>query len=336
MSTGVSVDGETFRSLDLLTMSPSKHQGDRLLLGSISLVVHNTSAAVPAIGISGGAVAGTVSVGIGIYAHKVSTKYFLRLFVSAKGDGKSYFNRGVSMAASVVADSDNIEGTEYEVIFPMESKMRPWVDAGCKGEMLLEVEYAREITTGSDNMDVKKSMSSMGSVQYLMRIRVIPKSQQTLTTTVRTDWDLEVPIDISSYVRLQGGNASVGLIASGLFVDTNQSKEESRTSKSSCLILEVQSYEFKGRGALATYPVASSFTATRFPATFNRLDSMLNRYRAWMTLKLNFKFPDIFLIIFDSESLNAYERIFSMLMKVAATVLSIIRYTIKLTSNLYE
>jgi hypothetical protein len=316
VATEVHIDGEAFRSsAGILDIPGSKQHGDRLLLGSISLVLHNTSALAPAIGVAGSAAVGTVSVGIALYAHRVSPEYFVRLYVSAKGDGKSYFSRGISTAASVVSEGDNIEGTDYEVVFPVESKLRSWGQAGYKGELLLEIDYVREITTGNDTTDIKKSMSSIGSVQYVMRVRI------GATAVVRTDWDLEVPIDVSSYIRLQGGNSAVGLLASGFLADVRQHSSseavvDAAGPKPSCFVAEVRSFEFKGRGALATYPVASSFTATRFPATFNRLESMLSRYRAWMTLKLNFKFPDIFLIVFDTESINAYERIFSMLMKV--------------------
>lgn len=72
----------------------------------------------------------------------------------------------------------------------------------------------------------------------------------------------------------------------------------------------------RSRGALATYPVASPFTSARHPDTFARLEQEVAQIRAWLGVHLQFRFPSMFTIIFDSEALSAYERIFSFVMKV--------------------
>jgi Gamma tubulin complex component C-terminal len=38
--------------------------------------------------------------------------------------------------------------------------------------------------------------------------------------------------------------------------------------------------------------------------------------RAWMNLKLQFRVPPLFTIVFDADAMGAYERLFTTLMKV--------------------
>jgi hypothetical protein len=80
--------------------------------------------------------------------------------------------------------------------------------------------------------------------------------------------------------------------------------------------VEICSLNFRSKGALATYPVASSFTAARYPETFTKLEAILSNHRTWMNIHLRYNFPKLFSVIFDAESLVAYERIYSMIMKV--------------------
>lgn len=74
--------------------------------------------------------------------------------------------------------------------------------------------------------------------------------------------------------------------------------------------------DFLGKGALATYPVASSYTTTRHPETYSRLDAIVSRLRAWLTLKLTLLVPPILSILVDAESLIALERLFAFIFKV--------------------
>ena len=48
-----------------------------------------------------------------------------------------------------------------------------------------------------------------------------------------------------------------------------------------------------------------------------RLEKEVSQFRAWMNLKLTFRFPSLFKIIFDSDAMSAYERLFTLIMKVS-------------------
>ena len=80
--------------------------------------------------------------------------------------------------------------------------------------------------------------------------------------------------------------------------------------------IELTTLEFGSKGALASYPVASAFTSAKYPETFSKLEKQLLQFRAWMNLKLQFRVPDLFKIVFDADAMGAYERIFSSVMKV--------------------
>jgi hypothetical protein len=65
--------------------------------------------------------------------------------------------------------------------------------------------------------------------------------------------------------------------------------------------------------------------------SFDRLEKELNQFRAWMVLKIQFRFPPLFKIIFDAEALGSYERIFTALMKVGCVTVAwfdLIRFSI--------
>jgi hypothetical protein len=49
---------------------------------------------------------------------------------------------------------------------------------------------------------------------------------------------------------------------------------------------------------------------------YPRLEQEVSQFRAWMNLKLTFRFPALFKIIFDSEAMGVYERLFTTIMKV--------------------
>jgi hypothetical protein len=54
------------------------------------------------------------------------------------------------------------------------------------------------------------------------------------------------------------------------------------------------------------------------------LEREVSQFRAWMNLKLSFHFPALFKIIFDSEAMSAYERLFTTIMKVCIEALDVL------------
>ena len=131
-------------------------------------------------------------------------------------------------------------------------------------------------------------------------------------------WDLDTVIDISQYVKLQGGNATVGVVGSGLVIShpisskmnslgifnkvlsqhlevneysetkstgnnynyntNNESKnsidgysQENESDKAG-YVFEINLFElqFHCKGAMTSYPVATSFTSVRYPETYMR------------------------------------------------------------------
>lgn len=54
------------------------------------------------------------------------------------------------------------------------------------------------------------------------------------------------------------------------------------------------------------------------------LEREVSQFRAWMNLKLSFHFPALFKIIFDSEAMSAYERLFTTIMKVRIQALDVL------------
>ena len=286
------------------------------LLGVVSFVVHceRSGSTITGAGPSGTNIMGSLSAGVSFYAkytfNSNDPKYFMRLFISSKNDRKFRFSRGgMSGAASMTSKiPDNSDANEVELVIPMSSRF-----SEPDSSMLLELEYAREISSSEPS-----SSSSVGSVIYVVRVRLVSKCSNSNPA----GWDIEIPLDIASIMKLQGGYATVGLVGSGkipysVALEAHTTRNDSIDDRSaSCFAVEVSSLEFKGKGALANYPVASTFTSTRHPTTFARLETMVKRYRSWMTLKMKFRFPSIFGIIFDVESLNAYERVFAMLMKI--------------------
>ena len=123
-------------------------------------------------------------------------------------------------------------------------------------------------------------------------------------------------------MRLLGGQCNVSLVGSGLYLPASSVLDTTfRNSGISLFNFNVSAFSFLGKGSsLSTYPVASSATSTRFPPTFSWLDSRMSQYRAWMNLKLNFKFPRVFGIVVDQDAVSAYSRIFSSLIKVTCGV----------------
>eukprot|EP01033_Poteriospumella_lacustris_P004996 gene4998-3570_t len=98
-------------------------------------------------------------------------------------------------------------------------------------------------------------------------------------------WDVDIPLDLSVFVKNASGQVCVGAVSSG-------------------------------KGSLYSYPVCSPFTSARYPDTFLQLEREVSKIRAWMHLKLQIHFPAVFTVIFDVDSKRNYERVFSLVMKV--------------------
>jgi hypothetical protein len=212
--------------------------------------------------------------------------------------------------------------------------------------MRLDMEYSRELVSKLANPSTipfpvsptaslmsnitKDSSSSSSAMTYLIRVRLAADRTSISDVDVKA-WDIELPIDLSKYIRLQSGQAYASYVGSSLDLNEyiqfsrqapnvedalpEKAKEASRSS--SCLGIDLTRIAFDSKGALSSYPAASTFTTTRYPETALCLESQIKRYRMFMNLKLNFKFPETFRVVMDSDSIACYSRIFSMLMKVS-------------------
>lgn len=215
--------------------------------------------------------------------------------------------------------------------------------------LMLEVEYSRHLINAEGIHG--SSSSAASSVGYKLRANLkdrdshgatgIPgdaniatkKAVKSKVVSEPDLWDLEVPIDLSTAVRCQGGQCFLGVVGSGIVFQPSEDEAiGARASQSSNFSLlsddpgaarclhafhaDLLSLAFKGRGALSAHPVASPFTTTRFPDTFLRIETEVNQFRAWMNLKLQVQLPKAFKVVFDPETVICYERIFSLIMKV--------------------
>ncbi len=271
-----------------------------LVLGSLSFSLHNDkhSTNVIAVDTNGSSIPGAMTVGVEYIIRRSiegSNSYFIRIFIRSRSTLRGNF----STIHRDVADDILVES------------MVPVKDTS---SFTLDIEYLREIKTIS-------SESMAHQIAYTLRARVSPHSG---------DWDISIPMDLANYVKLTGGLVYMGLIGSGLVVqvdDTISSRSTASTSGTNetnvissksigVITFVIESANLHGNGALTTYPVASPYTSTRYPDTFLRLNQELNKFRTWMNLKLVFVIPSIFKIIFDSDAIYGYERVFNTLMKI--------------------
>ena len=160
-------------------------------------------------------------------------------------------------------------------------------------------------------------------------------------------------LDLAHHVRMQGGQAFVGLAGAAIVLpggdgeggggggqpedkDSRQSRLSSSknipSSSSSSVSragsglfsVDMCSLDFGSRGALSSYPVASPFTSARHPETFLRLEAEVEQLRAWTNLRLDFRFPAVFGIVLDAEALGGYGRLFSAIMKVGHRIVLVL------------
>jgi hypothetical protein len=138
-------------------------------------------------------------------------------------------------------------------------------------------------------------------------------------------------------MKLPGGQAYIGLVGSGLVYSNKIPISQVNESNFG---LNIVSLKFNSNSVLNTYPVASSFTSIRYPDTFLRIEEELNKIRSWMNIKLFLDIPPVFKILFDSDAISGYERIFSYLIKVIIIIyfyyINIIYYFLTLSLFIYR
>jgi hypothetical protein len=209
----------------------------------------------------------------------------------------------------------------------------------------------RETTNTTIFSDFQKKVNLTGDVVYRMRVRLTNESGAPLNTNnllEQSSWDLDIPLDLSLFVKMSGGQCYVGTVTSGLyFPPGNTSKDEdgkpaaffstidqispskqSQQQKSSdpsstsnsfmdhSFYLRLFSLAFHNRTSVQSLPASSAFTSTRYPKTHSRLEKEVSQMRTWMSLKLQYSFHLLLKVIFDTESIRNYERMFSLIMKV--------------------
>ena len=110
---------------------------------------------------------------------------------------------------------------------------------------------------------------------------------------------------MAHYVRLQGGEATAGVTAAGLhfFQDAASS-----ASSFGVYVSELR-YEARNKVAVSACP----YTISRYPETHVRLEQELSQLRSWLNIQLRVRFPHLPRIV---EALSAYQRLFSLLMKI--------------------
>lgn len=144
-------------------------------------------------------------------------------------------------------------------------------------------------------------------------------------------------MEMSTFLRLQGGRCFVGMIASGVVLTATTAGHDNSVNKASSRAVDSTNnnwwrlpevkpqsifginlfrLSFLSSSMVSTNPIASSYTTTRHPETFTHIENELNQIKAWMNLKLKLSIPPIFSILFDSDAVGIYERLFSSLMKV--------------------
>lgn len=254
-----------------------------------------------------------------------SVEYYARLFICGSRDQSR-----MSRLTHDDSEGQFLYGDDMSVLAEKVIPLRPWGQSAGDGNALLsanapfvfEVEYTRDV-----RKDVKEGIrgDSINNTSFSVRIRLRQdNSEKQGVETKDLVWDLAFPLDLSHFIKNVSGTSNIGIVGSGVIYPRNviNTPPISNISLSTSSPLNrhfginITSITFKGKGALATYPVTSTYTSTRFPDTFLRLESELSSLRSWLNLQLEFEIPSIFRILFDSDAISCYERIFSLLIKV--------------------
>jgi hypothetical protein len=200
--------------------------------------------------------------------------------------------------------------------------------------------------------DFQKRVNLTGDVVYRLRVRLTNDDGLTGGPAAQLDqsasWDLDIPLDLSLFVKMSGGQCYVGTVSSGLYfppaspvhvgpdgkptsaaflstIDqlspSKQPTDPSTSSSSSSFMdhsfyLRLFSLSFHNRTSVQSFPFCSAFTATRYPATQGRLEREISQMKLWMNLKLQYSFNLLLKVIFDTDSIRNYERMFSLIMKI--------------------
>ena len=208
-------------------------------------------------------------------------------------------------------------------------------------KMRLEVDYSRDnnslsslnSTTINTNNNKSKSFSMFTQSdfnRYKLRLRLV---QESLISTNNNninnnEWDLEVPLDVNMFVKLFGGQSWIGIVSSSLsFTEENNNNNNNnnnneelpwrRQPTTTRFPVLLHNYTFTSSGnALSHLPVCTSFTSARFADTYLRMDQEVARIRMWLNIKLHVQLPAIVKVVFDSEIMRNYERLFSLILKV--------------------
>lgn len=276
-------------------------------------------------------------------------RYYAKLFVSKNGYVESQLDSSTE-SSNILCEriillktaplSTQKPVAEREMgLFPVTTRQ-----VSSYGVMQLEVEYMR--VNEQSSVSTKGSVSSVATLSnfvYRLRARLLNAADQ-LTSPDSLDWDIDIPVDIALYVKCQGGHAFIGWTGSGVATPGNNEPimhqqqhslseanlQELNQTRSQIIerpyrfgfSIDVYAIEFRGRATMVTYPAVSPFTSTRFPDTAAKLESAVSKFRAWMNIKLELRFPPILKIVFDHEAVGQYERVFCMIMKVCNSVSS--------------
>lgn len=129
-------------------------------------------------------------------------------------------------------------------------------------------------------------------------------------------WDVQAKLDLGHYLRLQGGTGTAGFTAAGLHLPSSSGDPGTGAIAPSFGVFVTElTFEERSKGA-GSRVSACPYTISRFPETHARLDKELAQIRSWMNIQLRVRFPAVFHIIFDAEALSAYQRLFSLIMKI--------------------
>lgn len=294
-----------------------------------------------------------------------SVKYYARIFVARGGDEgmiklpldrKLQVNIGDGYALHKDRDTssqDQVDSILGENIIDLDNNLNLPSIAGVRSvrtvgnSMRLEVSYLRVLqyhqhqagaaggsvasSTTNFTTAARTTVNMMGEVSYRLRVRLID-TDAINTESVNNNagsghWDLDLPIDLAMFVKLQGGQAWLGTVASGLIIQqpealtilssvaTDGSNNRS-VMKMAAFDSTLHTMQFEGKGTLHSFPVCSPYTSARYPDTFLRLEEEMAKMRTWLQLKVQVQLPPLFQVIFDAESMRHYERIFALLMKV--------------------
>jgi hypothetical protein len=267
--------------------------------------------------------------------------YHARVFIQANKGSHSAFSYARTSTTSYTDALSETLGDRSQVVLAETNIEIDKADYEGKtlhsnGGLILYIDYGRQHQTSVPDLDETVSSRSVltagttrsrSSIVYVLRARLSQAKQhghQEARADFQEKWDVEAEVDIGKYLRVQGqgGRSFVGAVGYGaLFSDARKpyqtrTEDEDRIMYTGVLGTELTSFDFRSNDTLNTYPIASPFTAARFPEARSRLAEEVSRLKAWMSLGLKLHVPPALRVLFDADALRTYERIFSLLLKV--------------------